>query len=530
MNTLMVSFILAGVAPKTGLGTPGDPATGLGDKSVPTTINYQAYITHAGDTTALDTTANFTFRIYDAPSGGNLLWTENQSSVQVIQGILDTRLGINTPLPPTIFYTGQTLWLEVVMGTETFSPRKALVSVGQAFHAQRADTADYAISGGSGDYIQNQIASAQTADFWINGIGRAGNTSGKYGELNNSSYGVYGQYNASNYGYLGGGSYGVYGHYDSNTYGYIAANNMGVYGQSSRTGVYGYVSSADADTGVKGLATGGGNDIGVYGEGYIGAYGNGSNYGVYGQGNTYGVYGCRGDSTYGILGYVGAGNDSMGVYAHGAHHGVYGRSNYCGVYGQGNIYGVEGYSDNGLAFCGRTNNANDTVMALFGPGGLSDAEFRFMTDGNAFADGSWTGGGADFAEMVDVKGTGYEPGDVLVIADGKRVLEKSSEPYSTKVMGVVSTQPGFVAGGGDEAKGDIPVAVVGIVPCKVTGEGGEIKAGDLLTTSSTPGYAMKAAPVDLGGIEIYRPGTILGKAMEDFSGTEGTILIYVNVK
>jgi len=153
-----------------------------------------------------------------------------------------------------------------------------------------------------------------------------------------------------------------------------------------------------------------------------------------------------------------------------------------------------------------------------------------MTDGNAFADGSWTGGGADLAEMVDVKGTGYEPGDVLVIADGKRVLEKSSEPYSTKVMGVVSTQPGFVAGGGDEAKGDIPVAVVGIVPCKVTGEGGEIKAGDLLTTSSTPGYAMKAAPVDLGGIEIYRPGTILGKAMEDFSGTEGTILIYVNVK
>ncbi|MEO0140201.1 MAG: hypothetical protein ABIM88_01470, partial [candidate division WOR-3 bacterium] len=91
-------------------------------------------------------------------------------------------------------------------------------------------------------------------------------------------------------------------------------------------------------------------------------------------------------------------------------------------------------------------------------------------------------------------------------------------------------QPGFVGGGGDEPKGDVPVAVVGIVPCKVSGEGGAIKKGDLLTTSSTPGYAMKASPVDLGGIEIYRPGTILGKAMEDFSGDKGVILIYVNVK
>ncbi|MEO0210588.1 MAG: hypothetical protein ABIN66_01890, partial [candidate division WOR-3 bacterium] len=177
MNSLIVGLLLAGVAPKTGFGMPGDPAIGKGDKSVPTTINYQAYITHSSDTTPLDTTANFTFRIYDASSGGNLLWTENQSDVPVIKGILDTRLGINNPLPPTIFYTGQTLWLEVVMGTETFSPRKALVSVGQAFHAQRADTADYLAGGGSGNYIQNQHASMQSPGaFWIADSATVGNT------------------------------------------------------------------------------------------------------------------------------------------------------------------------------------------------------------------------------------------------------------------------------------------------------------------------------------------------------------------
>lgn len=38
---------------------------------------------------------------------------------------------------------------------------------------------------------------------------------------------------------------------------------------------------------------------------------------------------------------------------------------------------------------------------------------------------------------------------------------------------------------------EVPLAVVGIVPCKVTTENGPILVGDLLVTSSTPGYAMK---------------------------------------
>ena len=39
---------------------------------------------------------------------------------------------------------------------------------------------------------------------------------------------------------------------------------------------------------------------------------------------------------------------------------------------------------------------------------------------------------------------------------------------------------------------EVPLAVIGIVPCKVTAEAGPIVAGDLLVTSSTPGHAMKA--------------------------------------
>jgi len=56
---------------------------------------------------------------------------------------------------------------------------------------------------------------------------------------------------------------------------------------------------------------------------------------------------------------------------------------------------------------------------------------------------------------------------------------------------------------------------------------GSIKRGDLLTTSPRPGYAMKAQPVDVAGVEIYRPGTIIGKALEPLDSGQGLIEIFV---
>jgi hypothetical protein len=77
------------------------------------------------------------------------------------------------------------------------------------------------------------------------------------------------------------------------------------------------------------------------------------------------------------------------------------------------------------------------------------------------------------------------------------------------------------------ATGKLPLAVLGVVPTNVTAEGGPIVPGDLLTTSSTPGHAMKAAPVDVGGVQLYRPGTILGKALEPLAAGTGVIKVLV---
>jgi hypothetical protein len=150
---------------------------------------------------------------------------------------------------------------------------------------------------------------------------------------------------------------------------------------------------------------------------------------------------------------------------------------------------------------------------------------RFHIDGN----GTYVAG-SDFAESLPVAGepAGYEPGDVLVISlDRPGGVEKCSQPYDGLVVGVYSTRPGFLGadkeGATEVAADEVPVAVLGIVPVKVTDENGPIQPGDLLTTSSTPGHAMRCA-----GLELCF-GRTLGKALEGLPAGQSTGVIQVLV-
>jgi len=135
--------------------------------------------------------------------------------------------------------------------------------------------------------------------------------------------------------------------------------------------------------------------------------------------------------------------------------------------------------------------------------------------------------GADFAEAMIADGgkQGFEPGDVVVLSSQTSgAVDKSTEPYSTRVAGIYSTRPGIV-GSSHPMDGildtEIPVAVVGIVPCKVSAENGPIVVGDLLTTSGTPGHAMKVTR------RAAAAGTIVGKAMEPLVSGTGVIKVLV---
>ncbi|MBI1744041.1 hypothetical protein HYR54_13390 [Candidatus Acetothermia bacterium] len=198
----------------------------------------------------------------------------------------------------------------------------------------------------------------------------------------------------------------------------------------------------------------------------------------------------------------------------------------------------------GIALWGRTHGT-DSALVLDNIGGSGDLikafasggnlRFQVTNSGNVLADGSFSGP-ADFAEMMEVAGskTDFEPGDVLVIGtDGK--LIKATQAYATNLAGVYSTKPGFlgdteIAEKGIEAtekpsgKARVPVAVIGIVPVKVSAENGTIHAGDMLTTSNTPGYAMKCTD------KLQCFGAVLGKALGSLEQGKGVITVLVTLR
>jgi hypothetical protein len=157
--------------------------------------------------------------------------------------------------------------------------------------------------------------------------------------------------------------------------------------------------------------------------------------------------------------------------------------------------------------------------------------FRIDDTGAGYFDGGTTTGGADFAESVAVRGkrSQYGPGDLLEIdPEGRRRLALARTPYSTRVAGIYSTKPGVLATphhmDDPAAKEEVPLAVVGIVPCKVTAANGAIQVGDLLVASSLPGYAMK-------GRDRYRlVGAVVGKALEPLSQGKGVIQVLVTLQ
>ncbi len=126
-----------------------------------------------------------------------------------------------------------------------------------------------------------------------------------------------------------------------------------------------------------------------------------------------------------------------------------------------------------------------------------------------------------------------EPGDIVVFVPEDRAhpaVRLSSGSYAPALVGVVSTSPGLVF---DEGKtflaGDntnlitdkkTVVAMVGRVPVKYSLENGPIAVGDPLTSSSTPGTAMKAT----------QAGQIIGYAMQSSdTAADGKLLVWLQL-
>ncbi len=141
-------------------------------------------------------------------------------------------------------------------------------------------------------------------------------------------------------------------------------------------------------------------------------------------------------------------------------------------------------------------------------------------------------GGADIAEPFRVSsGPEPEPGMVVAIdPDQPGEVRIAASAYDQKVAGIISGAGGIRAGltlvqEETLASGSHPVALTGRVYCYVDADAnGSVQPGDLLTTSNTPGHAMRVS--DFGRSQ----GAILGKAMTRLNEGRGLVLVLVGLQ
>lgn len=370
--------------------------------------------------------------------------------------------------------------------------------------------------------------------------------------------GIAGEANGTN-------GYGVYGSAPSGigVYGYTMSSTYAIYGDNERTDWYG--------SGVYGLSKAQ-NGSGVLGNGYFGVQGNGSFMGVLGISPYYGVYGV---ATATIGGYgVWANSAYIGAYVHGDERGllvnsdsgyaIYAYStgaNKPTVYTHNDGAGYALYAESSM-YRGAYIKSGGSYYGLFVQGSGSfgaSISGDLLVNGNISATGSKAGYVVDYCKN---SGTGtLEPGDIVVIQGSSAAIlgeipvmlvAKTNTAYNTAVVGVVNRgiTIGSNAGepatalGAESGEKDVvvqasataviePSQYVSVVTLgayqaiKVDASFSAIQPGDLLVTSTNPGYAMKAQAELINGKPFYPSGCIIGKALGTLESGQGTIPVFV---
>jgi hypothetical protein len=271
--------------------------------------------------------------------------------------------------------------------------------------------------------------------------------------------------------------------------------------------------------------------------------------GVHGIALDRSAIGVKGENTdarggYGVVGttnslFQPAGEGFAGVAGHnsGSGAGVKGTSDsgdgVLGIGGNGHA-GVSAVNDSegfGVWARGKTAGYFEGPVVVTGKASLGDVGITGQILGDVTLNGNLniTSSGDvilnDCAEHFDVVDRKTEPGTVMVI-DRDECLRPSDHAYDKKVAGVVSGagnfRPGIILGNQRRSQDKaLLIALLGKVYCKVDAQYSPIDVGDLLTTSPTPGHAMKAANSDKAF------GCVIGKALRPLLKGQGLIPILI---
>jgi hypothetical protein len=224
--------------------------------------------------------------------------------------------------------------------------------------------------------------------------------------------------------------------------------------------------------------------------------------------------GVVGVNTAGGFGVYGKSDDGSGVVGESTKvDGVFGLSSQAaGVHGRGPTGGLFEGGSVAAVHAVAQGNASGILAKASGAAGSWAGFF----DGNVNVSQTVTTvdvliAGSDCAEDFDIMSSSHiEPGTVMAIGDDARLVE-SHRAYDKRVAGIVSGagdyKPGIVLGKDGSRKDRVPLALIGKVFCKVDATYAPIEVGDLLTTSPTQGYAMKAEDPSKAF------GAVVGKAL-----------------
>jgi hypothetical protein len=138
-------------------------------------------------------------------------------------------------------------------------------------------------------------------------------------------------------------------------------------------------------------------------------------------------------------------------------------------------------------------------------------------------------GGVDLAEPFKISGQDIPKGAVVIIDDSNvGHLKLSERAYDRRVAGIVSGANGINSGISlsqqGVTEGGQNVALSGRVYVLADASSGPIKPGDLLTTSDTPGYAMKVTD------HARAQGAAIGKSMSVLNEGKGMVLVLVTLQ
>jgi hypothetical protein len=248
--------------------------------------------------------------------------------------------------------------------------------------------------------------------------------------------------------------------------------------------------------------------------------------------NAAGVLGANNNGGDGVTGFAhGNGNGVVGVAFDSGGTGVLGRAQTNGVIGKASSdtgAGVNGGNDGkGFGvFGGSKGGPGVQGNSIDGPGvvGFSQNGLAGRFDGNVDVKGDIRLVNSDCAEEFDTSTTAIDPGTVVVLDDDGTVRPCNSS-YDKRVAGVVSGagdyKPALILDRQDSGNKRVPVSFLGKVCCKVDAEYGAIRVGDLLTTSPTPGRAMKVSD------RLSAFGAVIGKALRPLERGQGLIPMLV---